>query len=249
MLPARRLAARASRGGRVGRLRQAVQEIAARSPAAVGACPEKISVRRDAALAVERRVRGLVDGDHAAVERDSAEQTARARIRIDFGIEVHVGGRGALPADGPVATDASAPSVSLPPAMPSTPVLVVNTRMMSEDCAPAWKPQLPPVSETNTGLLHGEVEFVAHHQHAVAVAAAENESDLGDVGNHGDSVGAGEQRIRASADPAWLAPLPAPPSPSAAGLPRARRHAATLTIAGARATRCEQHRCELILRY
>ena len=73
------------------------------------------------------------------------------------GIEGITGGKITLGADASVATETSAPSVILPPEIPSIPARVVNTRIISEDWAPAWNPQLPPVNDTNTGLLHGEV--------------------------------------------------------------------------------------------
>ncbi len=39
-------------------------------------------------------------------------------------------------------------------------------------------------------------QLVAHRQHTIAVAPAENERDLGDIGNHCNAVGMCEQRIR-----------------------------------------------------
>jgi len=113
----------------------------------------------------------------------AAEQSARPRIRIDFRVEIHIGRGRTLRPTGPVATEASAPRVNLPPAIPSMPVLVVRTKMMSEDCAPACRPQLPPVSEMKTGLLHGEFNLSRTTSTPLPVAAAEHESHLGHIGN------------------------------------------------------------------
>jgi len=55
---------------------------------------------------------------------------------------------------GPAATEALAPSVSLPLAMPSTPLRVLKTRMTSVESMPPCQPRLPPVSLMNAGLLH-----------------------------------------------------------------------------------------------
>ena len=54
---------------------------------------------------------------------------------------------------GPAATEALAPSVSLPFAMPSTPLRVLNTRITSADSTPICQPKLPPVSVMKAGLL------------------------------------------------------------------------------------------------
>lgn len=53
---------------------------------------------------------------------------------------------------GPAATLASPPRVSLPLTIESRPRAPRNTSTMSEDCTPAWKPTLPPVSLMKLGL-------------------------------------------------------------------------------------------------
>src|SRR4030095_10332305 len=55
---------------------------------------------------------------------------------------------------GPAATDASAPSVTLPSAMPSTLLRDISTNTTSVDCTPHWNPTLTPASVMNTGSLH-----------------------------------------------------------------------------------------------
>src|SRR5690606_38720610 len=53
---------------------------------------------------------------------------------------------------GPAATLASAPRVILPLTIESSPRWLENTSTTSEDCTPAWKPILAPVSFTNDGF-------------------------------------------------------------------------------------------------
>ena len=58
----------------------------------------------------------------------------------------------ALRPTGPAATPASAPRVNLPLTTSSRLRSLRNTSTTSADCTPAWKPTLPPVRVTNTGL-------------------------------------------------------------------------------------------------
>src|SRR5690606_33534024 len=58
----------------------------------------------------------------------------------------------ALRPTGPAATPASAPRVILPLTIDSRLRSLRNTSTTSDDCTPAWKPMLPPVSLTKLGL-------------------------------------------------------------------------------------------------
>ncbi len=106
-----------------------------------------------------------------------------------------------VPADpwrptGPVATEASAPSVILPPAMPSMP------RLRGEDQDDVGGLRARLKAPASAGQRHedriapGRAQGVAHGEHPVAVPAAEHERNLGHIGNHRDAVSARQQRIR-----------------------------------------------------
>jgi len=68
------------------------------------------------------------------------------------------------------------------------PVLVVNTKIMSEDLRSGLQAPAAAGQRDEGRIAPGRRSiYRAHTSNTVAVAAAEDEGDLGDIGNHGNA--------------------------------------------------------------
>ena len=150
--------------------------------------------RRHTSLAIQGRVRGLVDCDHAAVDGDAAEQSARARIGINLG-QRDVGGRRALSTHGARCDG----SVRAQRELATRDSLDSALRGEHQNDVGGLSAGLQAPATPGEGyeyrIAPRRVERVAYGEHSVAVPAAEEECDLGDVRNHRDAVRMGEQRV------------------------------------------------------
>ena len=151
--------------------------------------------RGDTGLVVEGRVRLVINGDRRAVERQSREHAAAARVGVDLSLEGRIrGGRGLTShrsrGDRGIGAEGHLAAVD---------ALHALGRGEHQDDVGRLHAPLPAEASAGHRDEHrvGEVAFlVPQDQHTVATAAAGEERDLGHVGEHGDTVGTFEQAIR-----------------------------------------------------